>query len=403
MDNHDQSFEIAAIVAKKINGGLTAAEQQKLDEWLAQDAVHQHTLNKLLDKAFMRAELDRWNDHDVQKGWADIKERITGRPAIVKPMKQAFWKYAAVAIPFMLLAGSGYLFYRQQQHGHPPAPKPESIASAKPGSKPPRLILADGQAIDLKHAQQGLLTTQQGTPVQLDNGKLVYQGDRAKDAGAQGLAFNTVQIPNGGEYQLVLPDGTKVWLNAATDLRFPVRFAGADRKVFLTGEAYFEVAKDASHPFIVESPGTTIMVLGTKFNLKSYPDEPSEKTTLTEGHVRLTANRSPSSQADLFPGSQGVLGSANGHITVGAANVSEALAWKSGLFVFDGETMESIMRKLSRWYDVDVKFEDAKLKQYHFTGRVSRQQSVEQLIGLINNTAQIKITLQQRTLIIAPI
>jgi ferric-dicitrate binding protein FerR (iron transport regulator) len=224
---------------------------------------------------------------------------------------------------------------------------------------------------------------------------------------AEETRYNTVITPRGGEYQLVLSDGTKVWLNAASSIRYPVCFNGKERRVAVVGEAYLEVAKDADHPFVVTTRQSNITVLGTSFNVKAYPDEPVDKTSLVEGLVMVGASSTPSPDSArssvrpgsaagpgdvlLRPGAQVVV-DCRRSITLGAANLEEALAWKNGLFVFQSECLESISRKLSRWYNVDIVFNDNTLKNIRFTGRLRRYDDMTVLLNMISSTSRVTFT-----------
>jgi transmembrane sensor len=202
----------------------------------------------------------------------------------------------------------------------------------------------------------------------------------------------------------VLSDGTKVWLNAASSIRYPVCFSGKERRVAVVGEAYLEVAKDAAHPFIVTTRQSNITVLGTSFDVKAYPDEPADKTSLVEGLVKVSLAWAPfpasagssvrpgsaagSGDVLLRPGAQVVVEAGQG-IRVGTANLEEALAWKNGLFVFQSECLESITRKLSRWYNVDIVFNDNTLKNIRFTGRLRRYDDMTVLLNMISSTSRV--------------
>jgi ferric-dicitrate binding protein FerR (iron transport regulator) len=228
----------------------------------------------------------------------------------------------------------------------------------------------------LDSLHNGALPDQGGAKVlKTGEGRLVYQPEKA----AAKTVYNTIVIPSGGEYQVVLPDGTRVWVNAVSTLKFPTAFTGSTRRVELTGEAYFEVAPDSRRPFEVHSGSQTVRVLGTRFNVMAYDDEAVVRTTLLEGSVRVS---STSAQVVLHPGQQASLASASGDIHVSRVNVEAAVAWKNGLFRFDETDLKTIMRQISRWYDVEVEY-SGPVTDRKFTGTMSRNVTLDHVLKVL--------------------
>ncbi|HQW45168.1 MAG TPA: FecR domain-containing protein, partial [Chitinophagaceae bacterium] len=262
-----------------------------------------------------------------------------------------------------------------------------------PGGNKAILTLADGSTIILDNAANGSLTEQGNTKViKLDDGQLAYNTLNEKPTE---IVYNTISTPRGGQYQLTLADGTKVWLNAASTLRFPATFSGNERKVELTGEGYFEVAKNAAMPFKVSVNNMTVEVLGTHFNINSYSDEASIKTTLLEGAVKVTNGDavqmlSPSNQAQL---------TADGEIRLNRnVDIEDVVAWKNGIFNFSGTAIENIMRQISRWYDLDVSYEGAISKET-FSGVVSRNSNLSQVLKIMEQ-AGVKFKIEGKKIIV---
>jgi transmembrane sensor len=265
----------------------------------------------------------------------------------------------------------------------------------QPGSNKATLTLSDGSVINLSDAESGLISKQGNVTVgKTADGKLIYEVKSAKN---QPLIYNTISTPRGGEYQVVLPDGTKVWLNAESSLRFPSVFSGAERKVELTGEAYFEVAKNKKKPFKIGVNNMGIEVLGTHFNVNAYTNEADIKTTLLEGSVKLTSGNN---QELLRPGQQASLGKQSG-FKIHEVNVDEAVAWKNGYFIFDNENIQDIMRKVSRWYDVDVVYQ-GKIDQGNFGGTVSRFNSVAGVLKSLELTGTVHFKTEGRRITVMP-
>jgi ferric-dicitrate binding protein FerR (iron transport regulator) len=258
-----------------------------------------------------------------------------------------------------------------------------------PGSNRAMLTLSDGSTIVLDEATNGSLASQGNIKViKLTDGQLSYQSrgaDENSPATDAGNLYNTITTPKGGQYQVVLPDSSVVWLNAASSLRFPVSFAHvARRTVELTGEAYFEIAKNTSAPFTVKHSGTEIQVLGTSFNVNAYADEDAIRTTLLEGSVKVVQQQSavvlkPGQQASVIHGNDNTV---NPVIRVQRTDTEDAVAWKNGLFVFNNADIQSIMRQISRWYDVEIRFE-GKLPVDKFIGEVPRNSKVSEVLKII--------------------
>ena len=305
---------------------------------------------------------------------------------------------ALLAFVVLLVAGVGG-YWGWQRRAAPavarrPAPRPAAPVALRPGRNQALLTLADGRTVLLDQAHLGLLARQGGSQVQKTaDGQLRYAGGAAGGA----RLYNTVATPRGGQYQLTLPDGSQVWLNAASSLRFPVAFTEAERRVELTGEAYFEVAKDARHPFKVTARGAEVTVLGTHFDVQAYDDEPALAATLLEGAVQV---RQGTQQALLRPGQQGRCWP-QGQVQVREVDVQHAVAWKNGYFVFNDEPIEAIMRQVARWYDVDVQYQGV-LTNKDFNGKISRYKDAADVLRVLALTGAVHFTTEGRRITVQP-
>lgn len=308
------------------------------------------------------------------------------------PVKRLYSRrlQVAAAILAICIAGTTYLTWRNY---HPAPMDPVALAQSRhdiaPGYNQAILTDPDGKTIVLDTNQSGIRLNRQ--QLAYDNGTAISNlpGSNAdRQAAARTL---TLQTPIGGTYQISLPDGSKVWLNTATTLRFPSTFNGAaTRTVELTGEAYFEIAANASQPFKVNSRGQVVEVLGTSFNINNYPEEPSIKTTLINGSVTVDRQR-------LQPGEQAVKG--NNGILVQEVNTEAVIGWKNNYIVFQDEKIESVMRTISRWYNVEVEYEGA-IPADDFAGRVSRQAYVSQVLKKLELTNKVHFKIQGRKIIV---
>lgn len=262
-----------------------------------------------------------------------------------------------------------------------------------PGIHTATLTLANGHKIDLATAANGKLAEEQGAIVtKTADGRIVYA---IKDAGATALPeYNIMSTTRGQEYQLTLPDGTQVWLNSASSLKYPSTFAAAgSREVELKGEAYFEVAKDKVHPFLVTTEKQEVEVLGTHFNINAYDDDPNIRTTLLEGSVKVTEG---TQLKVLKPGQQAV---SNGNtIRVNEVDTEGAVAWKNGYFDFNEENLENIMNKIARWYDVEVVYKDPELKTQTFTGNISKFSTVSKVLKKLALSNIVHFNIEGRTI-----
>lgn len=294
------------------------------------------------------------------------------------------WRWvAAVLLP--ALAGTVLLFYFQnfqlEQSAAPVAVARDQV----------QLFLNDGRVVQVQRMGNDSVLLENGAGILVDTGRyLIYQ---PQDVTPSGLIYNTLTVPRCCEYRMVLADGTQVWLNSDSELRFPVNFIGNERRVFLKGEAFFQVAKDEMKPFRVETGVLEIEALGTQFDVSAYQDDRKWMTTLVEGRVRVS-DRDARQTCILEPGKQALLH--NNMLTVSDVNVEEITGWKEGRFVFRNMTMENIARQLERWYDVEIGFPDVMVRYYRFTGVMKRYNRLSQLIEMIEETTDVKFQVNGR-------
>lgn len=288
-------------------------------------------------------------------------------------------KYTAAALILFFLSFGTYLMTRtgNVKNNRTPVNAYQGII---PGGNKALLILGNGARITLDDARKGEVAMQAGVTItKTADGQLVYTVLNDKASRHQSLQ-NSISTPKGGQYQVILPDGTKVWLNASSSITYPTVFTGNERIVTLTGEAYFEVVKNKKMPFLVKSARQTIEVLGTHFNINAYDDEAVTETTLLEGSVKVT---SPSNTVTISPGEQAVINrTGDGAISKRQVETDKEVAWKNGLFAFNGEDIRSVMRQVSRWYNIDVVYEKDIPKEKYF-GEISRTSSLADVFKIL--------------------
>ena len=382
--------EFLALYEKYMSGQCTDAEKRLLDTYR--------------DEMLLADE--GWDDEEANE--ADVRARIWQRLSenrkVVPITRYKIYKSRWLQVAAVLLIGllAGLLFIPAKKNQRTDNVNPTAITHQRPivpGANKAYLTLANGSKIVLDDVKNGALPTQSGVKVsKTGNGILVYHFTRSTPKTDNTLpGFNTITTPRGGQYQVVLEDGTHVWLNAASSIRFPQTFNGHERLVELTGEAYFEVAKDRTHPFIVQTNGTKVLVFGTHFNINAYADNNNVTTTLLEGSVQMSNN---SRATMLVPGEQGVSTKTGGAITVGRADIQQTMAWKNGFFIFHDLNIVEVMKQVSRWYDVDIEYQNEDVKNNEFGGTISRYKSITELLDIMQLTRSVHYKIEGRRVII---
>jgi ferric-dicitrate binding protein FerR (iron transport regulator) len=357
----------------------------------------QNTANEGELKVFFHllkeGKLDDYLSEEMIKETERIQEV---KPAPVRTMPRRWWAAAAI---LLLLASGSYFFLGRQQSKKEVAvvKKNVPVNDVAPGGNKAVLTLADGSTIILDSAQNGTLSSQGNIKIiKLDDGQLAY--DRSGVKASPEVLYNTISTPKGGQYQLTLSDGSKVWLNAASSLRFPATFSGKERKVELTGEGYFEVAHNANMPFIVTKKDVQIKVLGTHFNVNAYDDENAMKVTLLEGSVKVSKGNEGKM---IVPGEQASVSNSDGEINVKQqVDLEMVVAWKNGNFQFDRADIQSVMRQISRWYNVEVDYQ-GNVSQ-HVGGTISRDVNISDVLKMLEMTGGVKFKIDGKKIIVIP-
>lgn len=297
----------------------------------------------------------------------------------------AIWQQIASIAAIFILTSAAIYFYKLNQADKPIEQySKEKKYDIEPGGNKAILTLADGRRIDLNQAINGELADQSGIKVtKTTDGQIVYSVV-TPGSNSPNLSYNAIETPPGGQYQIKLPDGSNVWLNSASSLRYPVRFSGNERNVEIIGEAYFEVAPNPKMPFRVKNTFQTIEVLGTHFNVMSYTNESTINTTLVEGSVKVVGNFG---NKTLKPGQQSRVSSKGVELLM--VDLEEVTAWKNGYFIFKSEDLQSIMRQIARWYDVDIEIH-GDVAGKTFGGRISRSRNVSEVLEVLESTGSLK-------------
>lgn len=318
-----------------------------------------------------------------------------------KNSKTVYTFWLGLAASVLVILGGAYFISDKKEYAIAKEDSSSSVGlttekSAKilPGGHHAVLTTSDGEAIILDSMPNGLLTQQGNTDVKKLGGLLEYKAP-ASFIRDTVISYNTVSTPRGGQYQIVLSDGSKVWLNAASSIRFPTAFSGSLREVELTGEAYFEVAKNKEKPFQVKVRDMKIAVLGTHFNVKAYEDEAETKTSLLEGSVKIIQGKEVGL---LKPGQQAVINFKDDKVKIATADMVEVIAWKNGLFRFEGANIETIMREIGRWYDVEIVYA-GKVPMRRFEGKINRNAGLSEVLRILE-LSNVKFSIAGKKIIV---
>lgn len=402
---------LADLLMGHLKGTLSDAEQSQLTIWLSQSDRNRLLFDSIDNEEQLRQLVLMYHEEEASDNETIILAKIRqgiAADVVEAPVRRIGWlpAWGWVAASVLLLAGiGGYFWLNNKEAEQAPvvAAKPADIPPGKDGAI---LTLADGSQVVLDSLGNGIIATQQGTQVVLKNGELAYN----TATGVTAPVYNTLSTPKGRQFQLSLPDGSKVWLNTASSLRYPTVFAGDTRQVEVTGEVYFEVAKNAAKPFIIHvNNRATLQVLGTQFNVNAYSNETAIKTTLVEGSLQVVSGTTLTGDkaAVLKPGQQAQI--SNNATTASElqpvkvlsnADVDKAVAWKSGVFNFEDASLEEVMRQIERWYDIEVVYEKG-IPNIRFGGKLSRDVSLHGLLQSLQES-EVHYRLEGRKLIVLP-
>lgn len=380
--NQNELFK--ELMEQFISGEITPEGKTMLLEML-DNPQYSEELNSILRDNFDSVEIPSVSSEVTEKFIEELKGKMnssskTEKTAVIKLFN---WKKIAVAASILIAVGIGTFVVFQKGDEAPVVAVSKQVNDKAPGKTGAILTLADGSKIVLDSLGNGLVANQNNTTVSKKNGGLVYKSGNNSE-----LVYNTMTTPRARQYNLELSDGTKVWLNASSSLTFPTSFASNERKVILTGEAYFEVAKDKKRPFRVSVNEMQVNVLGTHFNINAYDDEATINTTLLEGSVLLSEK---SQKVLLKPGQQAQKQKKGTIVVNNKVNIDKVMGWKNGVFYFENADLQTVLREISRWYDVDVVFEKG-IPVRTFEGEIQRNLKLSQVLKILEkNKVHFKI------------
>lgn len=390
MEEYIKEYRIAQLIAKEMAGELSPEEKAELQQWQNAHPTGEKLHEQILNPGNKHTRDQFVHGLETHVSWQKVKKRIV--PAHHRTSRKLLWGSSAAAVAILLLTIS--LLMPKPNESQQEIP---SLAKVEAGSSKAILITSEGIQISLSQ-QESQQTLDLGNGiVAINNGDAIEYRQQSDSINNKNKR-HTIQIPKGGEYELILPDGTHVWLNSDSELSFPAQFDDAKREVSLSGEAYFSVTKNAAQPFIVKTTGDIeVKVLGTEFNVSAYPDADVVETTLREGSVNVSDKKQ---NVILTPSHQAVYEKKSRHLTSRKVDVRLYTTWKDGLFVFENKPLEEIMTTLSRWYNINVFYANPAVKKYHFTGDLERYGDFRKTLGMIEKATSIQFKVNGNNVIV---
>ena len=376
-----EAFEIARIIQKSLKGQLSESEERQLSDWRKVSGENERAFQRMISEDFYTVGMEKLETYDYRVAYGRFLQKKYQRRR-KRRFLISMARVAAVALPFVMAVVLYVGLNREEEQ----TLRPSLASNILPGTSKAVLTLANGQMIPLGKETTDSTIITDGTQISASESGITY----ADGGESEAVVYNKLDIPRGGEFCLTLSDGTRVWLNSETSIQYPVVFGTKERRVFIQGEAYFEVAKDAKKPFTVQFMSSSVTVLGTSFNIRAYPEEKQSQTTLAEGSVRIY---SPGSSMLLKPGEQAEVKALSGEMVKKEVDVKTFTSWKNGRFVFEQEPLENIMRTLERWYDIRVIFRDEGAKRISLSGNLKRYGDFSQVMNMLQMTGDVRFEL----------
>ena len=384
MDLLKKRLDIAQLIAEELTGTIDEKDRVVLARWLDEDERHRGEYANILES--LKTGNEAWKDQErgrqlMESRWGAVKSHT-----VQKTGRWITWsKYAAVIVLFVSIGIFGLVNEEKQEVEN------GTVAQIEHGSMKAQLVLANGKKVDLRPETSLQLEEVGGTRILTSDNRIKYSGKDSLAGQSAEVKYNTLIVPRGGEFSLELADGTRVWLNAESRLRYPVAFTGKERKVEMEGEVYFEVAKNKEKPFIVTVNGVDIRVLGTSFNVSAYQED--VVTTLVEGKVQL---KKGNEQVILSPNQQAIW--SDDEFRVKQVDARNYVLWKEGIFYFEDVDLETILDDMARWYNVNVFYMNPALKEMKFSVEIRRYGDINEILRRIEQTKRVKFEIKDRTI-----
>ncbi|TAJ13965.1 DUF4974 domain-containing protein [Marinilabiliaceae bacterium JC017] len=389
MEDISQIIKISELIAKECCGDITSSEIEYLNQWIQEDAANRQIYERLKNADRYEEWQTRYASSAEKADWANFKTSLPESKLI--SIGRKVLQYAAVILIPLTLGIAIYYW-----GGHKKEQQPVVTVQDEEVSQPKvQLHLADGQVVVVDEIESDSILEEGGTLIKPQDKMLAYQADT--DSKKEESLINTIEVPKGADYRVQLADGTVVYLNSMTRLKYPVQFTAATRQVELEGEAFFEVTKNEAMPFVVKTNGVQVQVLGTSFNVKAYKGE-EKVTTLVEGKVNVSAGTQNKSIL-LKPGEQAIIDEEAGDITKWEVDVNLYTSWVKGVYLFRDQRLEDIMVALSRWYDIKVFYMNPAVKEMRFGGHLNREDGIESLLDMLALTNKVEVRVKENSIV----
>lgn len=387
---HQYSDRIVRLLQLYLLGDITEEERQELEDWCEEAPRNRKLFEQICQEDLFSKERYVYEKINDTKAFSVFEKRV--RKVSSRSIGN-WWKYAAVLLFPILVVGSWKLMHETEQVSIVAS----SVAPIQPGCSQAVLVLDDGRKVFLKEEEEGVISEDKEITVTGEKDRLVYTSSEGKNVDE--IRFNELEVPRGGEYKVRLADGTLVYLNSATRMKYPVKFDEKERKVYLSGEAYFEVAKDPERPFFVEMEGVEVRVYGTSFNVNTHR-EGNIQTVLVKGSIGVKV-LSSGMESMIRPGQMAEFKQGNTKVDVKDVNVAVYTDWKDGIFRFENQRLEDILTVLSNWYDVDVFYQTVSVKELHFSGYMERYKDVSVILEAITLSTGVTFSIQGKTIVVS--
>ena len=390
MDVISRNKRICQLIAKQFWEGLSDHEKQELQEWIQASPDNSTLYDELVRRERVRQYIEKRESIDVRKYMA-VCERELGLGG-KRRMIHWLWGYAA-AIFVLCVVGIGIWMNEREEVGVTEIAQ----TTIEPGKAKALLILGDGREIELSNRNVNKALEESGIVIVNDSSRIEYSRNTG---GGDKEVMNKIIVPTGGEYNLILSDGTWVYLNAESVITYPQKFVGEKREVTLEGEAYFQVTASKERPFVVKTKDMDVLVTGTEFNVKAYPDESNVQTTLLRGKVAVFAGIDKKEKIEIKPNQQAEWSRENVKLQVREVDSDLFVAWKNGHFIFRQDRLENIMKTLARWYDMEVVYLDESIKNMAFAGKLDRSEDITPILNVLRATDKLTVEVNGKRIVL---
>ena len=378
MNRLPERYKIARLIARKVSGTISEEEANELKTWVESSARHREEVTRIESR--LREDIRQGRELNMTGEWDMFQQKLSRKRSI------RWWRYSAAVVAVSVCVAFGVLQLRETKT---PVQIARSVENNVKEYKA-KLILDDGSLVNITDTTRHVVVAGEGTNIMASGSGLRYEPGDSLPVSAP-VKYNTLIVPRGGEYELLLADGTRVWMNSESKLVYPVQFPGERREVEMEGEVCFRVAKNERQPFIVKTKGVSVEVLGTFFNVEAYPENQAITTTLVEGRVNVSDGQR---HYIMSPNQQVVAG--EGEFVIRDVDAAEVVRWIDGMCYFSEASLENIMDKLARWYDVEVFFASESAKEAHFSLEIERYDNIATVLSKIEKTGRVKFKINGR-------